>query len=50
MDPELKTSKEDKSRHGIGLESIRETARKYDGDTLLEYKDGIFESVVNVEE
>ena len=50
IEPDMKTSKEDKRRHGLGLESIRETARKYDGDTLFEYKDGIFESVINVEE
>ena len=50
VDLGMKTSKEDKNRHGIGLESVKETARKYDGDTLFEYKEGIYESVVNIEE
>ena len=50
VEPDLVSTKEDKESHGIGLESIRETARKYDGDTVFRYHDGIFESVVNLEE
>ena len=50
VDPDMKTKKADRSRHGLGLESIRAAAEKYDGDTLFAYREGVFESVVNLEE
>lgn len=40
------TSKPDKRVHGIGLDSVQRTVEKYDGELLVEYKNGLFK--VNV--
>ena len=31
------TTKEDKLNHGIGLENVRRTVKKYDGDMRISY-------------
>ncbi len=50
IEPEntLKTTKKDKEHHGIGLQSVRETAEKYDGDCVFRYDSGEFVSLVNM--
>ncbi len=44
----LKTTKKDKEHHGIGLQSVKETAEKYDGDCVFRYDNGEFVSLVNM--
>ena len=31
------TTKKDKSNHGIGIENIKKSVKKYDGDMKIEY-------------
>ena len=38
----LKTTKDDKEKHGIGSRNIIEIAQKYNGDVSFRYEDGIF--------
>lgn len=44
----LVTTKKDKSKHGIGIKSVRKALKKYDGDLELEYeeKEQIFTTTV----
>lgn len=41
-DGKLQTTKKDRSDHGIGLESVKETIEKYQGDMEIEYDEEIF--------
>ena len=41
-DIDLKTDK-DKHEHGYGLKIIHEIAHKYDGNVLIDVKDGFFD-------
>jgi len=50
VEGDFQTTKDDKKAHGFGLESIKVTAQKYDGDALFRYHDGEFTSVVNLTE
>lgn len=38
----FKTSKEDKSAHGIGLKNVQSTVKKYNGDLSVDLKDEMF--------
>lgn len=38
----IKTSKENKSMHGIGIISIKETLKKYNGQMTIEWKEYCF--------
>lgn len=40
------TSKQDKKNHGIGLDSVQRTVKKYNGELLLDYKNGLFKAMV----
>lgn len=40
------TSKQDKKNHGIGLDSVQRTVKKYNGELLLDYKNGLFKATV----
>ena len=40
------TSKPDKRIHGIGLDSVQRTVEKYNGEFLVEYKNGLFKANV----
>ncbi len=42
------TSKRDSGNHGFGLKSIESTAKKYDGEMLTKYEDGIFTLVIKL--
>ncbi len=42
------TSKRDKENHGFGLKSIESTAKKYDGEMLTKFEDGIFTLVIRL--
>lgn len=42
------SSKGDDGLHGFGLENIRMTARKYDGEAIFEYRDGTFTATVDL--
>ncbi len=42
------TSKKDAEKHGFGLKSIESTARKYDGEMLTKYEDGVFTLVIKL--
>ncbi len=42
------TSKKDARNHGFGLKSIESTARKYDGEMLTKYEDGVFTLVIKL--
>ncbi len=44
----LATTKKDKENHGIGLQSVRETAAKYDGDCVFKFNKNEFVSIVNM--
>jgi sensor histidine kinase regulating citrate/malate metabolism len=46
--PDFATTKDSPRNHGIGLEIITDTAKKYGGDAVFEYEDGIFTSTVMV--
>jgi len=48
VSPQLKTTKKDKSNHGIGIENIRTVAAKYDGDYVHRYENGEFVASVNL--
>ncbi|MGL5312196.1 MAG: ATP-binding protein [Peptostreptococcaceae bacterium] len=38
----IKTNKNDKLLHGIGIESIKRTVEKYDGEVVIDYSDSSF--------
>ena len=40
------TSKQDKKNHGIGLDSVQRTVKKYNGELLLDYENGLFKATV----
>lgn len=42
------TSKNDAKNHGFGLKSIESTAKKYGGEMLTKYEDGIFTLVIKL--
>lgn len=42
QDGELKTTKKDTAKHGIGLFSVRQVCRKYKGSMEVETEDGLF--------
>ncbi len=42
QDGELKTTKKDTAKHGIGLSSVKHICKKYNGNLELETKDNIF--------
>lgn len=42
------TSKKDVENHGFGLKSIEMTAKKYDGEMLTKYEDGVFTLVIKL--
>ncbi len=42
------TSKKDSGNHGFGLKSIESTAKKYDGEMLTKYEDGVFTLVIKL--
>ena len=44
----LLTSKMDKAFHGWGLKSVQTAADRYDGTISIDYKEGIFQSVVTL--
>ena len=46
--PDLKTTKNDKENHGLGLKNITSIAEKYDGTTLFNYENEEFVSIVNL--
>lgn len=43
---ELKTTREDKANHGLGLQSVKKSLEKYDGTISLSHTDGEFCAVV----
>lgn len=45
---EIVSSKDDSRYHGFGLKSIKTTAKKYNGDVMTRYKDGIFTLIVKL--
>ena len=42
------TTKEDKLNHGIGLENVRRTAKKYDGDMRISQENERFIVSINI--
>ena len=42
------TSKKDVENHGFGLKSIESTAKKYDGEMLTKFEDGVFTLVIKL--
>lgn len=42
------SKKPEQELHGIGLESVRRAAGKYDGEVICEYGDGIFTAIVSL--
>jgi len=44
----LDTTKQDSHNHGIGIDSIRTTAEKYDGDYAYKFENSEFVAVVNM--
>ena len=48
MNGSLQTSKEDKTLHGWGLQSVRAAAERYDGTIETEYNNQIFRAVVTL--
>lgn len=42
IDGKITTTKKEKQIHGFGLESIRTLAHRYNGDSFIEYQNGIF--------
>lgn len=48
MNGSLQTSKEDKTLHGWGLQSVRAAAECYDGTIETEYSNQIFRAVVTL--
>lgn len=48
VDEDLHTTKEDKENHGFGIKNVKSSADQYDGDTVFEYNNGVFISVVNM--
>ena len=42
------TSKRDAANHGFGLKSIESTAKKYDGEMLTKFEDGVFTLVIKL--
>lgn len=48
-DGKIATTKKDKQFHGFGLESIKNLAQKYDGDSFIEYDDHIFTLTIVME-
>lgn len=48
MNGSLQTSKEDKTLHGWGLQSVRAAAERYDGTIETEYSNQIFRAVVTL--
>ena len=45
---DFQTTKRNKTEHGIGLKSIQEIAKKYDGDAVFRYTENEFVSIVNL--
>lgn len=45
---ELKTRKQDKQHHGIGINSIRHTVKQYNGHFAIEHENGIFTSSIMI--
>ena len=48
VDDDLHTTKEDAENHGLGIKNVKAIADKYDGDTVFEYNNGVFVSIVNI--
>ena len=44
----MKSTKQDKKEHGIGMQNIRKTVEKYDGDYVYKYENGEFVASVNM--
>lgn len=42
IDGKIATTKQDKEKHGLGLESIKKIAQQYDGDVFIECQDNFF--------
>ena len=42
------TTKEDKLNHGIGLENVRKTVKKYDGDMRISQENERFIVTINI--
>lgn len=42
IDGKIATTKQDKEKHGLGLESIKKIAQQYDGDAFIECQDNFF--------
>jgi signal transduction histidine kinase len=42
----FKTIKSDPANHGLGLKIIKDIAKKYNGNAVFEYTDGVFKSTV----
>ena len=42
------TTKEDKLNHGIGLENVRRTVKKYDGDMRISQENERFIVTINI--
>ena len=42
------TTKEDKLNHGIGLENVRRTVKKYDGDMRISQENERFIVLINI--
>ena len=42
IDGKIVTTKQDKKKHGLGLESIKKLAQQYDRDTFVECQDNFF--------
>ena len=41
-------AKKDAENHGFGLKSIESTAKKYDGEMLTKFEDGVFTLVIKL--
>ena len=46
IEDRLRTAKADKTRHGFGIQNVRDTAAKYGGYLQFFYKDNEFTAVV----
>lgn len=46
IEQEMKTAKEDKTFHGIGIKSVRKIVEKYDGEFLVENTNGEFDATI----
>ena len=42
------TSKKDAGNHGFGLKSIESTAKKYGGEMLTKFEDGVFSLIIRL--